>query len=209
MFYGLHGEYLGKKHCIWIYSISMTVIIFWPSKVKEKVKSCPTLFDPMNCSLCPWDSPGKSTGVDCHFLLQEIFPTQISNPGLPHCRQMLYHLSHQGSSWGPSPCFWAEQRKCDLIIHKTGPGQAFMAWSLKLTDMGELKDATVSFRITFPSFCILGIRDWNHQRRRKRRKRCFTYNPHSQDFPPGFCVCVHVCVCVHLLVSNSLPPHIL
>ena len=47
--------------------------------------------------LCPWDSPGKSTGMGCHFLLQGIFPTQGSNPGLPHCRQTLYHLSHQGS----------------------------------------------------------------------------------------------------------------
>ena len=47
--------------------------------------------------LCPWDFPGNSTGVDCHFLLQGIFPTQGSNPGLPHCRQTLYHLSHQGS----------------------------------------------------------------------------------------------------------------
>ena len=44
-----------------------------------------------------WDSPGKSTGVGCHFLLQGIFPTQGSNPDLPHCRQMLYHLSHQRS----------------------------------------------------------------------------------------------------------------
>ena len=35
--------------------------------------------------------------MDCHFLLQGIFPTQGSNPGLPHCRQMLYRLSHQGS----------------------------------------------------------------------------------------------------------------
>ena len=34
----------------------------------------------------------------CHFLLQEIFPTQGLNLGLPHCRQMLYHLSHQGSN---------------------------------------------------------------------------------------------------------------
>ena len=47
--------------------------------------------------LCPWDFPGNSTGVDCHFLLQGIFQTQGSNPGLLHCRQMLYHLSHQGS----------------------------------------------------------------------------------------------------------------
>ena len=45
----------------------------------------------------PWDFPGKSTGVGCHFLLQRIFLTQGSNPGLLHCRQMLYSLSHQGS----------------------------------------------------------------------------------------------------------------
>ena len=47
--------------------------------------------------LCPWDFPGKSTGVECHFLLQGIFPTQGSIPGLLHCRQTLYRLSHQGS----------------------------------------------------------------------------------------------------------------
>ena len=44
----------------------------------------------------PWDFPGKNTGVGCHFLLQGIFLTQGSNPGLLHCRQILY-LSHQGS----------------------------------------------------------------------------------------------------------------
>ena len=47
--------------------------------------------------LLPCDFLGKSTGVGCHFLLQRIFLTQGSNPGLPYCRQMLYHLSHQGS----------------------------------------------------------------------------------------------------------------
>ena len=41
--------------------------------------------------LCPWDSPGKNTGVGCHFLLWGIFPAQISNPHLLHCRQILYH----------------------------------------------------------------------------------------------------------------------
>ena len=45
----------------------------------------------------PWDFLGKCTGVGCCFLLQGIFPTQGSNPGLSHYRQMLYHLSHQGS----------------------------------------------------------------------------------------------------------------
>ena len=45
----------------------------------------------------PWDFSSKSTGVGCHFLLQRIFPTQGSNSGLPHCRQMLYCLSYQGT----------------------------------------------------------------------------------------------------------------
>ena len=36
--------------------------------------------------------------MGCHFLLQRIFPTQGLNPGLPHCRQTLYYLSHQGSN---------------------------------------------------------------------------------------------------------------
>ena len=50
--------------------------------------------------LRPWDFQGKSTGVGCHFLFQGIFPTQGLNPGLSHCRQTLYHLSHQGSPCG-------------------------------------------------------------------------------------------------------------
>ena len=64
-------------------------------------QSCPTLCEPMDCILpgssVHGDSPGKNTGVDCHAFLQEIFPTQGSNPGIPHCRQILYHLSHQES----------------------------------------------------------------------------------------------------------------
>ena len=48
--------------------------------------------------LCPWNSPGKNTGMDCHSLLQGIFRTQESNPDLLHCRQILYHLNHQRSS---------------------------------------------------------------------------------------------------------------
>ena len=46
--------------------------------------------------LRPWDFLGKSTWVSCHFLLQGVLLTQGSNPGPPRCRQMLYHLSHQG-----------------------------------------------------------------------------------------------------------------
>ena len=58
-----------------------------------------TLCDPMDCSLldsCPWDSPGKNTGVGSHSLLLRIFLAQEWNLGLLHCRQILYQLSHQG-----------------------------------------------------------------------------------------------------------------
>ena len=63
-------------------------------KVKVKVtQSCPTLCD----SYSPWNSPGQNTGVGSVSLLQKIFQTQGSKPGLRHCRQILYHLSHKGS----------------------------------------------------------------------------------------------------------------
>ena len=64
-------------------------------------QSHPTLCNPLDCSppgfSCPWDSPGKSTRVNCHFLLQGIFPTQGSKLGLLHSKQILNLLCHQGS----------------------------------------------------------------------------------------------------------------
>ena len=47
--------------------------------------------------MLPWDSPGKNTGVDCCSLFEGIFPTQGLNPGLLHCRQILYCLNQQRS----------------------------------------------------------------------------------------------------------------
>ena len=77
---------------------------FREKKVKMKVtQSCPILCNPMDCS--PWNSPGQNTGVGS--LSLSIFPNQGSNPGLPHCRQILYQLHHQGSprilEWIPYP----------------------------------------------------------------------------------------------------------
>ena len=64
--------------CVW--SASLQPHVLWPARL-----------------FCLWDPPGKNTGVGCHALLQGIFPIQGSNPGLPHCRRILYQLSHQGS----------------------------------------------------------------------------------------------------------------
>ena len=65
-------------------------------------QSCLTLCDLMDCSppgsFVQENYPSKNPGVGCHSLLQGIFPTQGSNPGLTYCRQILYHLSYQGSN---------------------------------------------------------------------------------------------------------------
>ena len=69
----------------------------WESEVTQL---CLTLCNPVDCSppgsSVHGDSPSKNTGVGCHFLLQGIFLTQGTSPGLPHFRQTLYHLSKQG-----------------------------------------------------------------------------------------------------------------
>ena len=87
---------------------------------------------------CPWNSPGKDSGVGSHSLLQGILPTQELNPGLLHGRQILNHLSYQGSpimcvylihlvwlsfmkvffpdfSWDPSPLLVNDALPC--ILH--------------------------------------------------------------------------------------------
>ena len=94
-----YGEKGTLLHCWWECKL---VRPLWRTVcVCLVTQSYPTPFDPMDCS-----PPGSSVhgllqarihGMGCHALLQGIFPTQESNPGLLHCRQILYHLSHQGS----------------------------------------------------------------------------------------------------------------
>ena len=86
------------EFCTWVLLQFQTAQM--PSIVEGKCQSlsCVWFYDPMDCSL-PGSSlygifPGKNTGVGCHFLLWRIFPTQGSNLGLLHYRQILYLLSH-------------------------------------------------------------------------------------------------------------------
>ena len=87
----------------------------------------------------PCNSPGQNTGVGSFSLLQGIFPAQGSNPGLPHCRQILYQLSHQGPvagstyllSWAggrrwtrKEPVGWVAWLHCRL----QGQGENLPAW---------------------------------------------------------------------------------
>ena len=66
----------------------------------------------------PWNSPGQNTGVSSHSLLQGIFPTQGSNPGLPHYRRILHQLSHQGSPIEISLVF----TQCPFSVPGAHPG---------------------------------------------------------------------------------------
>ena len=83
-----------------LFSVSVTLFL---CRVCFITQSRPTLCNPVDCTLpgssVHGDSAGKNTGVACHAFVQGIFPSQGSNPGLLHCRQILYHLSHQGSPW--------------------------------------------------------------------------------------------------------------
>ena len=84
------GTYTQEKGDKYVLEACVCVCLF--------AQSCQTHCDSMD--YCPpgtsvhGDSPGKNTRVGCHALLQGIFPTQGSNPGLLHCRWILYHLSH-------------------------------------------------------------------------------------------------------------------
>ena len=73
------------KLCVYIYISTSLCSLHWLF-----AQSCPTLCDPTGCNVkgtsVHGDSPGKSTGVGCHALLQGILPTQGLNPGILHCR---------------------------------------------------------------------------------------------------------------------------
>ena len=93
--------------------------------------------------LCSWNSPGQNTGVSCHVPLQGTFPTQGSNPGLLHYRQILYPLSHQESprrlKWIAYPSFmgssWSRNRSGVSCI----TGGFFTSWATREGNKVELK----------------------------------------------------------------------
>ena len=93
----------------------------------------------MGCSLpgssVHGDSPGNNSGVHCHVLLQGMFPMQGSNPGLPHCRWILYHLSHQGSPRILESVAYPFSRVSSQLRNRTGisciAGRFFTNWATR------------------------------------------------------------------------------
>ena len=125
-----------------------------------------TLCNPMDYSPAgssvPGYSPGKNTGVGCHALLQGIYWTQGSNSGLPHCRQIFYCLSQQGSprilTWVASPFSRGTSRTRNQTRVSCSAGEFFTSW---VTREAHLELAI--FLIFFFTYHIVNIFwcDWN------------------------------------------------
>ena len=92
--------------------------------------SCPTLWDPS-----PWGSPGQNTGVGSLSFPQGIFPTQGLNPGLLHCRWILYQLSHKGSprilEWVAFPFSMGSSRPRNRTGVSYIAGRFFTSWTAR------------------------------------------------------------------------------
>ena len=92
---------------------------------------------------CPENSPGKNATVGCHFLLQGIFPTQKLNPGLLRCRQILYHLSHQGGPKDATTC----------LIKLMG-GKDVMAWDATVKVWSLVQCTAGKGRLLYSDFSV-------------------------------------------------------
>ena len=93
--WGSHEPLLGFSHLLeWCTELNAYFCLLVCSVMSDSLQ--PHRLEPTRL-LCPWNSPGKNTGVGCHFLLQRIFLTQGSNPSLLHWQGDSLLLSHQGS----------------------------------------------------------------------------------------------------------------
>ena len=109
---------------------------FFLEEVKES-ESCTVVSNSLqpHGPYSPWNSPGQNTGVGCFSLLQGIFPTQGLNPGLLHCRWILYQLHHKESprilAWVAYPFYsrssWPRNQTWVSCIS----GRLFTNWAMR------------------------------------------------------------------------------
>ena len=113
----------------------------------------------------PWNSPGQNTGVGSLSLLQGIFPTQGLNPGLPHCRQILYRLSRKGSPWSESESEVAQSCPvlCDPILSGSSIHGVFQArvleWAAFSRGSSQPRDWTQVYCIAGRRFTVWATRE--------------------------------------------------
>ena len=132
-----------------IFCSSFTSILKYLCRIKSSfvkvAQSCQTLCNPMDClppgSSVHESSSGKNNGVGCHAFLQGIFPTQGSNPGLLHCRQIFYHLSHHGSprilEWIAYPFPRGSSQPRNWTGVSCTAGRFFTSWATRKAQKGD------------------------------------------------------------------------
>ena len=139
-------------------------------KVQSQSESCSVVSDSLQPHglYSPWNSPGQNTGVGSLSLLQGIFPTQGLNPGLPHCRQILYQLSHKGSprilEWVAHPfsrrSSWPRNRTRVSCI----TGGFFTNWAMREAQARKasqgLRWGQVSELLQFLGICLRWMQNW-------------------------------------------------
>ena len=105
-----------------------------------------------------WDSPGQNPGVGSLSLLQGIFPTQGSKPCLPHCRQILYHLCHQGNptilEWVAYPFSSGSSGPRNWIGVSCSAGGFFTRWVIRKAQ-SESEVAQSCLTLCHPIDCSL------------------------------------------------------
>ena len=99
-------------------------------------ESCSVMSDSLRTHslYSPWNSPVQNTGLGSLSFLQGIFPTQGSNPGLPHCRWILYQLSHKGSPRIPELVAYPFSSRSSQPRNRSGvsciAGRFFTNWAI-------------------------------------------------------------------------------
>ena len=114
----------------------------------KSLQSCPTLWDPTDCSLpgssIHGNSPGKNTGVGCHAFFQGIFPTQVLNPSLLHCRRILYHKANSSRGHKNSSCLYIYEWNLEIYERKENPQLGSEILSLFSPQLNKLTKKSVS-----------------------------------------------------------------
>ena len=109
----------------------------------------------------PWNSPGQNTEVGSLPLLQGIFPNQGSNPGLPHCRQILYQLSYNGSprllEWVAYPFSSGSSRPRNQTQVSCIAGGFFTNWAIREARLFALDGA--KYVGSIPLYVYLSIKN--------------------------------------------------
>ena len=121
----------------------------------------------------PWNSPGQNIGVGSLSLLQGIFPTQGSNPGLLHCRWILYQLRHKGN---PLIALFASIQFVLVfsIIHTqwvqlekaVAPHSSTLAWKIPWTEEPGRLQSMGSLRVRHDWMTSLSLFTFMHWRRK-------------------------------------------